>query len=243
MISPCLDLNIRSYGAHHPAHSHAFDQLVLPLEGTLLIEVGGREDRLMPGRIAVVAGGERHTQMARAANRSLILDLAPQALSGEAGRLLHTPFLAIDGASDRLIGFMGLALGRSALSPIALAQWTGLLLDSLGSLKAPASRLTRLLAAIERTPGEVWTLPRMAALATLSTSRLHAVFREELQCTPMEWVAIQRMRLARDLLLHSRLPIGEIGWRCGYSDQSAFTRAFQRAYGTSPAGLRKPHLQ
>jgi AraC-like DNA-binding protein len=239
MISPCLDLNIRSYSAEHAAHSHAFDQLVLPLDGELLIEVGGQEERLMPGRVAVVASGECHTQMARAVNHSLILDLAPQALSGEAERLLQHPFLAISPAATKLIDFMGLTLTEPPLSPTILAQWTSLLLDALGRPATPPSRLATLLAAIEGAPGEAWTTPRMAALAALSTSRLHAVFREELQSTPMAWVTAQRMRLARELLQHTRLAIGEIAWRCGYADQGAFARAFNRACGVSPAATRQ----
>jgi len=242
MISPCLDLNIRSYGAEHAAHSHAFDQLVLPLDGELLIEVGGREGRLMPGRVAVVASGERHTQMAGATNHSLILDLAPQALSGEAEHLLRQPFLAISPAATKLIDFMGLTLARIPLSPTMRAQWANLLLDALGRPATAASRLAPLLQAIERAPGDAWTTPRMAALAALSTSRLHAVFREELQCTPMAWVTSQRMQLARELLQHTRLAIGEVAWRCGYADQSAFARAFNRACGTSPAAMRQQHF-
>jgi AraC-like DNA-binding protein len=240
MISPCLDLNIRSYGAEHAAHSHTFDQLVLPLDGELLIEVGGQEERLVPGHVAVVASGERHTQMARAVNHSLILDLAPEALSGEAEHLLQQPFLAISPATTKLIDFMGLTLARDPLSPTILAQWTSLLLDALGRPATPDSRLAPLLRAIERAPGDAWTTPRMATLATLSTSRLHAVFREELQCTPMAWVTSQRMRLAHELLQHTRLAIGEIAWRCGYADQSAFARAFNRACGVSPAAARRP---
>lgn len=239
MMSPCLDVNIRSYGAKHPTHSHAFDQLVLPLDGDLLIEVGGREDRLMPGRIAVVARGERHTQTARKSNRSLIVDLAPQALAGEAEELLRAPFLTIDRASARLVDFMEATLTHEAPSAAMLAHWTSLLIASLTKQHGSVPRLTSLFAAIERAPGEVWTLPRMAALAALSTSRLHTIFREALQCTPTEWLTRHRMKLACDLLQHSLLPIGEIGWRCGYSNQSAFTRAFQRAYGVSPATLRK----
>ena len=239
MISPCLDLNIRSYGTGHVAHSHAFDQLVLPLDGELLIEVSGREGRLVPGRVAVVASGEHHTQMACATNHSLILDLAPQALSGEAERLLQQPFQAISPAAMKLIDFMGLTLAQNPLSPAMLAQWTNLLLDALGRPATVASRLAPLLRAIECAPGDAWTTPRMAALAALSTSRLHAIFREELGCTPMAWVTSQRMKLARELLQHTRLAIGEIAWRCGYADQSAFARAFNRACGVSPATTRQ----
>lgn len=242
MSSSCLDLNIRSYGVSHAAHSHGFDQLVLPLDGNLLIEVDGHEDRLAPGRIAVVPRGERHTQTACSANRSLILDLAPPG-NLDAARLPHAIFIDVSPATWRLIEFMGLSFAAGSTSPTLQAHWTDLLLESLGQPPQPRSRLAVLLAAVERSPGETWSLPRLAALAHLSTSRLHAVFRETLACSPMEWVTRQRMRLARDLLSRTELAVGEVAWRCGYADQSAFTRAFTRATGQTPVTLRRAQRQ
>ncbi|MNR67001.1 Exoenzyme S synthesis regulatory protein ExsA [compost metagenome] len=48
----------------------------------------------------------------------------------------------------------------------------------------------------------------------------------------------RRLRLGRQLLLESRLAVGEIAARVGYSSQSAFTAALSREFGITPRALR-----
>jgi AraC-like DNA-binding protein len=52
---------------------------------------------------------------------------------------------------------------------------------------------------------------------------------------------LQKLRLeaASDLLLRTDLPVGEITGRCGYPDQSAFTRQFRQAVGVTPTEYRR----
>ena len=57
------------------------------------------------------------------------------------------------------------------------------------------------------------------------------------------WLEQERVTLAKDLLLCTALPLADIGLRSGFSDQSAFTRAFSRATGSSPGHSRKRHKQ
>ena len=42
----------------------------------------------------------------------------------------------------------------------------------------------------------------------------------------------------RSRLAASDLPVGSIGYRCGYSNNASFTRAFSRRYGIAPTRLR-----
>jgi AraC-like DNA-binding protein len=50
-----------------------------------------------------------------------------------------------------------------------------------------------------------------------------------------------RFLAARNLLQSSQAPVAEIAARLGYSDTPAFTRAFRRWAGTSPAEWRRTH--
>ncbi|RQR57560.1 AraC family transcriptional regulator [Burkholderia sp. Bp9125] len=54
-------------------------------------------------------------------------------------------------------------------------------------------------------------------------------------------VARARLGEARHLLLHTRLPIGEIGARVGFQSASAFTRFFTRELGAPPSRFRDGH--
>lgn len=47
-----------------------------------------------------------------------------------------------------------------------------------------------------------------------------------------------RMQLASELLEHSKEPVEEIAFRCGYNDPFTFSRAFKRVMGHSPARHR-----
>jgi AraC-like DNA-binding protein len=52
-----------------------------------------------------------------------------------------------------------------------------------------------------------------------------------------------RYEVARQLLADTNLPLGKIGAALGYSDSTAFVRAFKRWSGTPPAEWRRLHRQ
>ncbi|MCA9656599.1 MAG: AraC family transcriptional regulator ligand-binding domain-containing protein [Myxococcales bacterium] len=56
-----------------------------------------------------------------------------------------------------------------------------------------------------------------------------------------EVLAELRTELARDYLREPGLSIAEIAWLLGFSEQSAFTRAFKRATGQPPGAWRAAH--
>ena len=47
-----------------------------------------------------------------------------------------------------------------------------------------------------------------------------------------------RLRLARAMLTETRMPVTQIALHLGYSETSAFTRAFKAMTGRSPAAFR-----
>jgi len=241
MEKALLDLTIRSYSTSHATHNHSFNQLVIPIEGAILIEVDGHEERLMVGRTAVVAQGAPHTQTASSENKSLILDISPCRLERDgAGRLLDKPFHALPVAAMKLIDYMVLTLNQRHLSPDNQQLWAALLLDAMAQpLREPATRLVGVLHAVEQNPGYPWSTQKMAEQASVSISHLHALFRQEMNSTPQQWLAAVRLKHACTLLQRSALPIIEIADRCGYTDQSAFARAFGRIYDQTPSAYRK----
>ena len=75
----------------------------------------------------------------------------------------------------------------------------------------------------------------MARLANLSISRLHALFREEMDTSPHVWLQQQRIARACDLLATSDASIVEIALAAGFSEQSALTRAMRDSIDATPA--------
>jgi AraC-like DNA-binding protein len=241
LFASTLSVSVRAYEADGRAHRHDFTQLVLPLAGSLAIDIAGREGRLDRGLGAFVDQGCLHSQGGGPANRSLILDLDRAALAyWSADRLAERPFLRLTPAANHLIDYMGAALAGGPAAASRLRFWTPLLLDALlGEPVQPRSRLGALLSAIDADPSAAWTAAVMARRAGVSVSRLHALFRDELDTTPHAWLAARRLERVREWLRTTDRPIAEIAYRSGYADQSALTRAMRKATGLTPAAYRR----
>jgi AraC-like DNA-binding protein len=247
-----VDLHLRSYGELTAPDRHDYGQLVLPLSGALLLEVEGRQGMLDPLRAGFVAPGAWHAQHGDASNRSIIVDIAAAGLAPGAGeRLFERPFAPLGPASRKLIEFMALMLEADGSgsggnrAPASVVQgWVPLLVDTL-TLDAPrpASRLAALRARIEAEPGLAWTTASMAQALGCSVSRLHALFREELDASPHAWLLEHRLAKACEWLASTAAPIAEIALRAGFSEQSALTRALRKATGMTPAAYRRQHRQ
>lgn len=238
---PAVDLHIRSYGQVRASDRHDFAQLVLPLRGSVSLEISGREQRLDPLRAAFVAPGAWHSQCADALNSSFIVDIGAAVIAPDVGARLHErPFAALGPEARRLVEFMELLAARRAATPAMIAGWTPLLLDTLVlDAVRPASRLAALMASIGADPGRAWTTDAMARFANLSPSRLHALFREELDTTPHDWLLELRLARVCERLAGGSEPVAALALAVGFSDQGALTRAMRRRLDTTPAAYRR----
>jgi AraC family transcriptional regulator len=77
------------------------------------------------------------------------------------------------------------------------------------------------------------SLGRMARVASVSPHHFARSFKESTGLTPHQYVIVQRVERAKDLLLRG-LPVGEVAGACGFSDQSHLARHFKRLYGVTP---------
>lgn len=66
-------------------------------------------------------------------------------------------------------------------------------------------------------------------------------FKKTLGCTPHQWLQQRRLELVKDLLTNTKMPVGEIARKTGFSDQAHLTRVFGTHMGLSPAAWRRLH--
>lgn len=78
----------------------------------------------------------------------------------------------------------------------------------------------------------------MANAAELTASQLERLSNRVLGISPKQIIMRFRLEEALRLLETTDQPLVEIAAKCGYYDQSDFTRHFRRAVGWSPAGWR-----
>lgn len=100
-----------------------------------------------------------------------------------------------------------------------------------------------LVAAAHQIVNEHWqerlTVGSVARRCGLNKSKLTRGFRELYRCTVAEAVSEHRLSHARQLVSASDLPISSVGYRCGYTSNASFTRAFARRFGMTPTELRQ----
>lgn len=97
------------------------------------------------------------------------------------------------------------------------------------------------LAALHTAPARAWTVSELARTAATSRSQLDARFREVLGLSPIRYLTEWRMHLAEDLLATTDLSVASVARRVGYGAEEAFSRAFKRVHGESPAHWRASH--
>jgi AraC-like DNA-binding protein len=96
----------------------------------------------------------------------------------------------------------------------------------------------RALRLIHAEPARPWTLPDLAREAGVSRSVLAERFGAVLGVPPMTYLQNWRMQIAEGLLLGGSASIAHIAARVGYESEAAFSRAFKRCTGASPANRR-----
>ncbi len=241
----------RSYGDAPLAHAHAHHQIVLGLEGRLEMEVAGRGGRVDAAGLVVVAGGEPHSCRAAGRNRFLVLDWEEGDDGEDAARGLveagqRRPFLDLDPELMPLLRFLDGAVANRRIGAEEGRDWGRLLLRRLGHAHgrtaAPVRhprRLSRALSFAEANLAAPITVSAMAASAHTSAGHLHQLFRRHLGRSPMAHVTELRLERAMGALAGSALSVAEIAQACGYSDQTALTRALKRRHGVTPAAYRR----
>jgi len=67
-------------------------------------------------------------------------------------------------------------------------------------------------------------------------------FKQTVGVTPHHYLTQKRLELAQALLTKTELPLSEIAYTAGFSDQSHLARHFRHALGTTPRALRNARL-
>ena len=99
--------------------------------------------------------------------------------------------------------------------------------------------LGRALALIHTNTRRPWTLKELASEAGMSRASFAKTFAEVIGTPPIQFLTRRRMQLATRLLRDDSLSISEVSARLGYSSEAAFSRAFKRCTGDTPATVAR----
>jgi AraC-like DNA-binding protein len=133
------------------------------------------------------------------------------------------------------------------------------LLDDAGAIIGTAG-ITRRLSALNENPvpgtefGPVLAFIRdhyhtnisnqqLARLAHMSVRTFERKFHASFHLTPQEYVRRLRMSMASRALVYTSHRLADVALRCGFVDQSHFTREFRRHFGRTPRAYRAHYAQ
>jgi AraC-like DNA-binding protein len=91
------------------------------------------------------------------------------------------------------------------------------------------------LRALHADPRRSWSVAELAAIAGMSRSVFAERFRRNVGLSPIDYLLQWRMALAKDALRFRNGRVAEVAFACGYQSTSAFSAAFSRTVGCSPA--------
>ena len=134
--------------------------------------------------------------------------------------------------ANRLIDSMLIYILRFAIAegcPNSL-QW-------LSALKHPG--LAKVLALIHKEFSQPWTLDAFAQQAAMSRASLTRHFLEHVGTSPIQYLTEHRLRIAKEKLIHSKLPLDNIAQGVGYASGFALSKAFKRAFNLSPKEFKQ----
>lgn len=126
-----------------------------------------------------------------------------------------------------------------------LTQWLGRIMNRFVDLVfdlRSVRHTQKIIQAIRLAAGqfrEKLTLADVAEMVQLSPSYFSRLFKQEMGTSFSEYLADLRLGEAKKLLLSTSQNMGEIGFACGFEDQSYFTKVFKKKFGITPNRYRE----
>ncbi len=157
-------------------------------------------------------------------------------------RLAHLVDFVLADSSSRLAGAAAVRVRLSELMFIEVVRryLAALPTDQTGwlaGLRDPD--IGRALALLHAAPAHRWTLEGLARAIGVSRSVLAERFTGLVGHAPMHYLALWRMQVAARLLAAGDSTVASVAVAVGYDSDAAFSRAFKRAAGVSPASWRR----
>ncbi len=233
-------LELRHYSEQVDTHSHDYHQLVLPLFGSLEIEIDHNADRVYQQKAAFIAAGHQHVFSSSDNNAFIVADI-PLSLAPTLDEL--PSFITLTPGLQSYAQFLSLELAKAGLSPQTRQHMLLLLLELITEYHCQLPKIDKRVetarAYLDSQLSQSISLDQLAKVAHLSRRHLSELFRQNYNMSPQEYLREKRMQIALKLLQTNQLTIQQIALEVGYQSQAAFSDRFRRHFGLSPKHFRK----
>jgi AraC family transcriptional activator of mtrCDE len=127
----------------------------------------------------------------------------------------------------------------SALLAMVLRKSDRRLADTALWTAADDERIRAVIDALLREPGADWSIARLAKITGMSRATFVRHFSHRTGMTVGAFLTHLRMMIAADLLTGTDRTVAAVATEVGYHSESAFSRAFRLASGSTPARFRR----
>lgn len=235
-------MSLRSYNTETSSHSHDFAQLVLPITGSLELEIASRSGIVSEDTGALIAPGEQHCFAGSLQNLFLVLDIpTPNIILNKA---LPSPFINLTPTSKKFLQFTHHYLRQANHDPSSQYLIYQLLLNFFSPLTSSDNDHRASLAKhwIDSHVVAPINIRQLAQYCHLSISQLQRRFKQMTGQSMGEYWRVKKLQHAQMLLCKNHLSIEEIAYEVGYENLSAFSRRFTQSFGMSPSQWRNMTL-
>jgi AraC-like DNA-binding protein len=110
-----------------------------------------------------------------------------------------------------------------------------------GNLKNSNPYLSQIIAVIKENIGSKIDLKTIANKTGMSTSSLYRLFKNELGMSPVEFIILEKIKLAKQFLTNKNIYIKNVCYEAGFDDSNYFIRVFKHHEGITPKQYQQLH--
>lgn len=231
-------IEVISYQGTDKTHLHSHTQIVLPLFGSLYLEVENRQQQIQFGQACFISSHQTHTHLAEKNNQCLILNALP---SWNEHIETECNFVELMPQTQAYLPFLSSLINESDNS-LKVHQSLSLLEHLLPipqeKILNSDKRLAKAKQQLDHYFQEPWTLTSLAEEVHLSPSQLTILFKRHFGITPKQYLLQRRLGEAKVLLTSTNKSLGYISGKIGISNASALVRLFTKHYKMTPGQYR-----
>ncbi|KTD76585.1 helix-turn-helix domain-containing protein [Legionella waltersii] len=235
-------IDLRSYRTESCSHAHDFAQFVLPVTGSMELEVGNYSGLVNDDIGVYIAPNDVHCFAGSQNNRFLVIDVNPKNQPHDGH--FESATLHLTTSTKKLIQFVHHYLENnerdfftdSLVNQLVFHFAVNSFSPEQDSLVMKAKQWIDLYFAYSV------DVTKVAKHCYLSVSQLQRRFKQAMGCSIAEYWRMRKLHHAKRLLAQRNLSIEAIAFALGYENLPAFSRRFSKVFGTSPSQWRTKAL-
>lgn len=235
-------LELRSYPAENRSHVHDFGQLLVPISGSMELEVGHYTGVVTDDIGVYITPNEHHCFAGSPKNLFLVIDVTSTNSICEGQSKSNTFNLTM--STKKLVQFIHHYLLHHERDLLTDALINQLLIQvtALSFSHEPDPVVIKAKHWIDVHFQKPVNVNSVAKHCHLSASQLQRRFKQVLGCSLAEYWRMKKLHHAKRALSQKNCSIEAVAFEVGYENLSAFSRRFNKVFGESPSQWRTKAL-